>query len=189
MDILYLLIPLSVVLVFFILGALWWAIYRGQFDDVDREGEAVESWTFYAPARDLLAILPRVAPAGKRKADLHVTLFIQGEDTLTFVGNGSSVGVTVAYEDTGRVIDRYEYPPVARLFPSDNGPEPDTESDHWSLSAKTITRLVASFARRSDPTFNFRVFGRRESQKKVIAYPRAGSEKSFRVLFMTALEN
>ena len=39
MDILYLLIPLSVVLVFFILGALWWAIYRGQFDDVDREGE------------------------------------------------------------------------------------------------------------------------------------------------------
>ncbi|HNO42783.1 MAG TPA: cbb3-type cytochrome oxidase assembly protein CcoS, partial [Ottowia sp.] len=31
MDILYLLIPLSVVLVFFILAALWWAIYRGQF--------------------------------------------------------------------------------------------------------------------------------------------------------------
>ena len=38
MDILYLLIPLSVVLVFFILGALGWAIYRGQFDDVEREG-------------------------------------------------------------------------------------------------------------------------------------------------------
>ena len=31
----------SVVLVFFILGALWWAIYRGQFDDVDREGERI----------------------------------------------------------------------------------------------------------------------------------------------------
>ena len=41
MDILYLLIPLSVVLVFFILGALWWAIYRGQFGDVDREGERI----------------------------------------------------------------------------------------------------------------------------------------------------
>lgn len=41
MDILYLLIPLSVVLVFFILGALWWAICRGQFDDVDREGERI----------------------------------------------------------------------------------------------------------------------------------------------------
>ena len=36
MDILYLLIPLSVGLVFVILGVLAWAIYRGQFDDVDR---------------------------------------------------------------------------------------------------------------------------------------------------------
>ncbi|MDO5625175.1 MAG: cbb3-type cytochrome oxidase assembly protein CcoS [Pseudomonadota bacterium] len=41
MDILYLLIPLSVVLVFLILAALGWAIYRGQFDDVDREGERI----------------------------------------------------------------------------------------------------------------------------------------------------
>jgi len=41
MDILYLLIPLSVVLVFFILGALWLAIYRGQFDDIDREAERI----------------------------------------------------------------------------------------------------------------------------------------------------
>lgn len=41
MDILYLLIPLSVVLVFLILAALGWAIYRGQFDDVEREGERI----------------------------------------------------------------------------------------------------------------------------------------------------
>jgi len=41
MDILYLLIPLSVVLVFFILGGLWWAIHRGQFEDVEREGERI----------------------------------------------------------------------------------------------------------------------------------------------------
>ncbi len=41
MDILYLLIPLSVVLVFIILGALAWAIWRGQFEDVDREGERI----------------------------------------------------------------------------------------------------------------------------------------------------
>ena len=41
MDILYLLIPLSVGLVFVILGVLAWAIYRGQFDDVDREGERI----------------------------------------------------------------------------------------------------------------------------------------------------
>jgi cbb3-type cytochrome oxidase maturation protein len=41
MDILYLLIPLSVVLVFFILAGLWWAIYHGQFEDIEREGERI----------------------------------------------------------------------------------------------------------------------------------------------------
>jgi cbb3-type cytochrome oxidase maturation protein len=41
MDILYLLIPLSVVLVFFILGGLWWAIHRGQFEDIEAEGERI----------------------------------------------------------------------------------------------------------------------------------------------------
>lgn len=156
--------------------------------DVDREGETVESWTFYAPARGLLAVLPKVAPAGKRKADLAVTLFVRKEDTLAFIGNGTSVGVVVAYEDTSRVIDIHEYPPVYRLFPSDNSPEPDTESDHWSLSAKTITRLVASFARRSEPNFNFRVFGK-ASKKQILAYPLAGSKKTFRVLLMTLRMN
>jgi cbb3-type cytochrome oxidase maturation protein len=41
MDILYLLIPLSVILVFFILGGLWWAIDRGQFEDIESEGERI----------------------------------------------------------------------------------------------------------------------------------------------------
>ncbi|MCT8177085.1 MULTISPECIES: cbb3-type cytochrome oxidase assembly protein CcoS [Variovorax] len=41
MEILFLLIPLSVVLVLAILGGLWWAIERGQFDDVDAEGERI----------------------------------------------------------------------------------------------------------------------------------------------------
>lgn len=41
MDILYLLIPLSVILVFFILGGLWWAIHRGQFEDIEAEGERI----------------------------------------------------------------------------------------------------------------------------------------------------
>jgi cbb3-type cytochrome oxidase maturation protein len=40
-DILFLLIPLSVVLVFFILGGLWWAIYSGQFEDIEAEGERI----------------------------------------------------------------------------------------------------------------------------------------------------
>jgi cbb3-type cytochrome oxidase maturation protein len=41
MDILYLLVPLSVGLVLLILGGLWWAIDRGQFDDIEREGERI----------------------------------------------------------------------------------------------------------------------------------------------------
>ena len=41
MDILYLLIPLSVGLVFFIAIALWWAVQRGQFESVEQEGERI----------------------------------------------------------------------------------------------------------------------------------------------------
>ncbi|HAJ13463.1 MAG: cbb3-type cytochrome oxidase assembly protein CcoS [Porticoccaceae bacterium] len=41
MDILYLLVPLSVVLVFIVLGIFWWALQSGQFDNVEREGERV----------------------------------------------------------------------------------------------------------------------------------------------------
>ena len=41
MDILYLLIPLSVVLVLAILAVFGWAIHADQFDDLDREGERI----------------------------------------------------------------------------------------------------------------------------------------------------
>ncbi|SEA21394.1 MULTISPECIES: cbb3-type cytochrome oxidase assembly protein CcoS [Acidovorax] len=41
MDILYLLIPLSVILVLMILAGLWWAIYQGQFESVEQEGERI----------------------------------------------------------------------------------------------------------------------------------------------------
>jgi cbb3-type cytochrome oxidase maturation protein len=41
MDILYLLVPLSVILVLLILGGLWWAINTGQFEDVEAEGERI----------------------------------------------------------------------------------------------------------------------------------------------------
>ena len=41
MDILYLLIPLSVVLVLLVLGGLCWAIYQGQFEGVEQEGERI----------------------------------------------------------------------------------------------------------------------------------------------------
>ena len=41
MDILYLLIPLSVMLVLCILIGLWWAVQSGQFDSVEQEGERI----------------------------------------------------------------------------------------------------------------------------------------------------
>lgn len=41
MDILFLLVPLSVVLVFVILGVFAWALRNGQFDDIEREGERI----------------------------------------------------------------------------------------------------------------------------------------------------
>jgi cbb3-type cytochrome oxidase maturation protein len=41
MDILYLLVPLSIVLVFAIVGVLAWSVYSGQFDDVEQQGERI----------------------------------------------------------------------------------------------------------------------------------------------------
>jgi cbb3-type cytochrome oxidase maturation protein len=41
MDILFLLIPLSVILALAILGALGWAVWRGQFDALEPEGERI----------------------------------------------------------------------------------------------------------------------------------------------------
>jgi len=41
MEILYLLIPLSAALVLLILGVFGWALHRGQFEDLEREGERI----------------------------------------------------------------------------------------------------------------------------------------------------
>ena len=41
MDILYLLIPLSAVLVLIILGVFGWAVHQGQFEDLEREGARI----------------------------------------------------------------------------------------------------------------------------------------------------
>jgi cbb3-type cytochrome oxidase maturation protein len=41
MDILYLLIPLSALLVLALLGLFAWALESGQFDDLQREGERI----------------------------------------------------------------------------------------------------------------------------------------------------
>ena len=41
MDILYLLVPMSVLLVFGLMALFRWAIGAGQFDDLEREGERI----------------------------------------------------------------------------------------------------------------------------------------------------
>jgi cbb3-type cytochrome oxidase maturation protein len=41
MDILFILIPLSVALGLLILGALGWAVWRGQFESIDAEGQRI----------------------------------------------------------------------------------------------------------------------------------------------------
>ncbi|MCA3253202.1 MAG: cbb3-type cytochrome oxidase assembly protein CcoS [Pseudomonadota bacterium] len=41
MDILWLLIPLSAVLVLFIVAVFGWAVQRGQFEDLDGEAERI----------------------------------------------------------------------------------------------------------------------------------------------------
>lgn len=41
MDILYLLVPLSVVLVLLIIALLAWSVFNGQFDDLEQQGERI----------------------------------------------------------------------------------------------------------------------------------------------------
>jgi cbb3-type cytochrome oxidase maturation protein len=41
MDILYLLVPLSVLIVMAVIGVLAWSIFGGQFDDLERQGERI----------------------------------------------------------------------------------------------------------------------------------------------------
>jgi len=41
MESLYLLIPLSLLFLVLVIGALYWAVQSGQYDDLDREGERI----------------------------------------------------------------------------------------------------------------------------------------------------
>ena len=41
MDILYLLVPLSVVAMLGVIGVFGWALHGGQFDDLEQQGEQV----------------------------------------------------------------------------------------------------------------------------------------------------
>lgn len=41
METLLLLVPMSLVLVAIIAGALWWAVQAGQYDDLERPAQAI----------------------------------------------------------------------------------------------------------------------------------------------------
>ena len=41
MDILFLLVPLSVLLALAVISVLAWAVWSGQFEDMEREGERI----------------------------------------------------------------------------------------------------------------------------------------------------
>lgn len=58
MDILYLLIPLSALLVLAIIGVFAWALHGGQFDDLEREGDRI----LEADGAGLTAIKPDKNP-------------------------------------------------------------------------------------------------------------------------------
>ncbi|HMS78144.1 MAG TPA: cbb3-type cytochrome oxidase assembly protein CcoS [Burkholderiaceae bacterium] len=41
MDVLYMLVPLSVVLVFVIVAVLAWSVWSGQFEGIEQEGQRI----------------------------------------------------------------------------------------------------------------------------------------------------
>jgi cbb3-type cytochrome oxidase maturation protein len=56
MEILWLLIPMSTVLVLLIIGVFGWALHRGQFEDVEFEGERILQDDLPAVDRDQVEV-------------------------------------------------------------------------------------------------------------------------------------
>ncbi len=72
MDILYLLIPLSVVAILALVGLLAWALQAGQFDDLEHQGEIVlEPEEAEARSRELRAAKLRDASLPENNAEEH----------------------------------------------------------------------------------------------------------------------
>ncbi|MEI6026176.1 MAG: cbb3-type cytochrome oxidase assembly protein CcoS [Betaproteobacteria bacterium] len=64
MDILYLLIPLSAVLVLGIVAVFGWAVYSGQFDELEREGQRLiaEDPDAFDVGQGSLEVAPQQSP-------------------------------------------------------------------------------------------------------------------------------
>lgn len=64
MEILYLLLPMSVVLALIVIAVFAWAIRGGQFDDLEREGERILDLDQQGPEGDAPLIDDDQAPPG-----------------------------------------------------------------------------------------------------------------------------
>ena len=65
MEILLLLIPLSVVLVFMIGAGFWWCVQTGQFDDLEGPAHRILADDDSAdPMSEVLSAVPPAVPAG-----------------------------------------------------------------------------------------------------------------------------
>ena len=69
MDILFTLIPLSVALIFLVVAVLCWAVFSGQFEDLDAEAARVLADDFAAPAPPEPAVVPGDAAGVRRDPD------------------------------------------------------------------------------------------------------------------------
>ena len=58
MDILFLLVPLSVVLAMAVVGVLAWAVWSGQFEDLEKEGQRIFQDAGQVNGPDLVASVP-----------------------------------------------------------------------------------------------------------------------------------
>ena len=52
MDILFLLVPVSVLLALGVMAVLAWAVWSGQFEDVEKEGQRIVQEEMQKPADD-----------------------------------------------------------------------------------------------------------------------------------------
>jgi cbb3-type cytochrome oxidase maturation protein len=62
MDILYLLIPMSTVLVLGIIGVFAWALHGGQFDDLEQHGEQIFDHDFVARVKPGMSVDAKAHP-------------------------------------------------------------------------------------------------------------------------------
>jgi cbb3-type cytochrome oxidase maturation protein len=77
MEILYLLIPLSVVLVFLVGAAFWWSVAHGQFDDLEGPAHRIlsddDGWPVTSDSvLNGSDMAPRSAPGARRRSEARV---------------------------------------------------------------------------------------------------------------------